>query len=97
MPRGRSKASVKVPIDIPAVDKSRASSTSSRLTIASGQDDEYAMQGEFDADENEASIAAARAGKSGGGTAVTKDNKDRVCQLALQACAWTHRLSGHQN
>ena len=79
-PRGRSKAPAKVPINIPSVAPSRASSTSSGFTVTSSQDDEAVTHGEFDADENEASIAVARVEKSRGGTAATREIKDRVRQ-----------------
>ena len=67
-------------IDIPSINKSRASLTSSKFTISSGQDEEPSKsKGEFDVDENEASIAAGRVGKSGGDSAVMKRERHRVC------------------
>ena len=71
--------STQASIDIPGIDKSRASLTSSKFTVSSGQDEEPSeSKGEFDADENEASIAAGRAGKSRGDSAVMKRERHRV-------------------
>ena len=67
-------------INIPSIDKSRASLTSSKFTVSSGQDEEPSQsKGEFDADENEASIAAGRVGKSEEDSAVMKRERHRVC------------------
>lgn len=71
--------STQASIDIPGIDKSRASLTSSKFTVSSGQDEEPSeSKGEFDADENKASIAAGRAGKSRGDSAVMKRERHRV-------------------
>lgn len=81
-PRGRAEAPIKLQarnregsVDIPSVERSRASSTSSWFTKSSGQEHE---DGEFDADEDEMSMEAGRAAKNEGARPMVKGHKTQV-------------------